>query len=213
MLGAWRHSSFPRTFAWCATFGPLEQWRTTSPSRGEIICSGWRLLASSEHMIGHPVHDITFHVMFSYRVYVTVICCCCCKKLFLIEFQTRRKLVVEPDWTYLPGQTDGSQALPAWWRTLPAGRCAHTYTPPCLWSAAAPASSGTGSCWGHLSAASSHCQHTRGGVRDLTFTAVSVFLLGLEYKVCLDEILKDELTGYHRKNYKVTLFMKWNCLL
>lgn len=64
---------------------------------------------------------------------------------------------MELDWTYLPGRTDGSQAPPAWWRTLPAGRCARTCTPPCLWSAAALASSGTGSCWGHLSAAFSHC--------------------------------------------------------
>lgn len=75
---------------------------------------------------------------------------------FLIYFLNKKKLI-KPAWTYLPGQTDGSQALPALWRTLPAGRCAHTCTQPCLWSAAAPASSGTGSCSGRLSEASLHC--------------------------------------------------------
>lgn len=76
-------------------------------------------------------------------------------------FSRLKKKMIKQGRTYLPGQTDGSQALPAWWHTLPAGTCAHTCTPPCLWSAAAPASSGTGSCSGRLSAASSHCSHTR----------------------------------------------------
>lgn len=71
-----------------------------------------------------------------------------------------QKPVGQPD-TYRPGRRGGSPARPAWWRTLPAGRCARTCTPPCLWSAAAPASSGTGSCSGRLSAASSRCTETR----------------------------------------------------
>lgn len=74
-------------------------------------------------------------------------------------FHTEKRMI-KLDQTYLPGQTDGSQARPAWWRTLHVGKCARTCTPPCLWSAAAPASSGTGSCWGLLLAAFSRCWQT-----------------------------------------------------
>lgn len=78
---------------------------------------------------------------------------------FKTEFQTK-KIEMKQEKTYLPGRTDGSQALPAWWRTLPAGRCARTCTPPCLWSAAAPTSSGTDFCSGRQSAASSRCHRS-----------------------------------------------------